>query len=57
MAHGLGHVVVAEGVEDYDQLEHIKRLGCDSVQGFLFSKPLPIGELVSGFSLPVSAAC
>lgn len=36
--------VVAEGVETNDQLDTIRRLGCDYVQGFLLAKPLPAEE-------------
>ncbi len=40
MAHRLGHVVVAEGVETVNQKEYLQRAGCDFIQGYLFSKPL-----------------
>lgn len=41
MAHGLGHKVVAEGVETEGQLQVIRMLGCDSVQGYLLGRPMP----------------
>jgi EAL domain-containing protein (putative c-di-GMP-specific phosphodiesterase class I) len=41
MAHTLGLKVVAEGVETRSQLAAVTRGGCDQVQGYLFSKPLP----------------
>lgn len=41
LAHSLGKQVVAEGVETESQLAIIKDLGCEFVQGFYFSKPLP----------------
>jgi diguanylate cyclase (GGDEF)-like protein/PAS domain S-box-containing protein len=41
MAHNLGISVVAEGVETEAQREWLTRCGCDQIQGYLFSKPLP----------------
>jgi diguanylate cyclase (GGDEF)-like protein/PAS domain S-box-containing protein len=41
MAHTLKLVVVAEGVEDQDQLAFLHARQCDRMQGFLFSQPLP----------------
>ena len=40
MAHALDLEVVAEGVETVAQREALRRLGCDSMQGFLFSPPV-----------------
>ena len=45
MAHSLNLHVVAEGVENEQQYQFVKEHGCDSVQGFLFGKPMPIDEL------------
>jgi diguanylate cyclase (GGDEF)-like protein len=45
LGHLLGLHVVAEGVETVDQLGRLRALGCDTVQGFLFSRPLPPAEL------------
>jgi EAL domain-containing protein (putative c-di-GMP-specific phosphodiesterase class I) len=39
LAHKLGIMVVAEGIEDADQLKAVRDSGCDEVQGFLFAKP------------------
>ena len=44
MAHHLEYQVVAEGVETKEQLEIIKKIGCDYCQGFLLSRPLPTEE-------------
>ncbi|WP_272227339.1 EAL domain-containing protein [Methylophilus methylotrophus] len=41
MAHTLNLEVIAEGVEDEAMLKHLRESGCDEVQGYLFSKPLP----------------
>ncbi len=45
MAHGLGHKVVAEGVETEGQLQVIRMLGCDSVQGYLLGRPMPGAQI------------
>jgi len=42
LAHNLGLRVVAEGVENKAALELLTRLGCDTIQGFLISVPLPV---------------
>lgn len=41
LAHELNLVIVGEGVEEKSQLQMLKELNCDYVQGFLFSKPVP----------------
>lgn len=43
IAKGLNFRIVAEGVESYGQYQILKKLGCDYIQGYLFSKPLPAG--------------
>ena len=45
MGRILGMRVVAEGVEEASQLERLRQIGCDYVQGYYYSKPLPVGEL------------
>ncbi len=44
--------IVAEGVETQEQCAILNRLGCDIYQGFLFSKPIPIGEPVQHRDFP-----
>jgi len=45
MAKSLNLNVVAEGVENKQQYEFVKKNECDSIQGFMFGKPMPIAEL------------
>jgi EAL domain-containing protein (putative c-di-GMP-specific phosphodiesterase class I) len=45
LAHSLGILTIAEGVETTDQLAALRERGCDSVQGYLLSRPVP-GSLV-----------
>jgi sensor c-di-GMP phosphodiesterase-like protein len=45
MAHTLHLKVVTEGVESPAQLDFLSRYGCDYVQGYLFSKPMPLEQL------------
>jgi len=44
LAHNLGLSVVAEGVENQDSWDILKDLNCDLLQGYFFTKPLPIKE-------------
>jgi diguanylate cyclase (GGDEF)-like protein len=45
LGHNLGLRVVAEGVEDEETLDELRRLGCDEAQGYHLSRPVPAGEL------------
>jgi diguanylate cyclase (GGDEF)-like protein/PAS domain S-box-containing protein len=45
MGHALKLKVIAEGVETTEQLAFLRQLGCDGMQGFLFSRPLPVKEI------------
>ena len=44
MGHALGLEVIAEGVETQEQCDMLMRMKCQLFQGYLFSRPLPIGE-------------
>ena len=50
MAKALDLKTVAEGVETAGQLELLKTMGCDQIQGFFFSRPLPAGEFRAFYS-------
>jgi EAL domain-containing protein (putative c-di-GMP-specific phosphodiesterase class I)/GGDEF domain-containing protein len=45
LAHELGLQVVAEGIEDRETLDMLRKLGCDYAQGFFISKPIEPDEL------------
>jgi len=44
MAHSLNITVTAEGVEDEETVDLLKTLRCNTIQGYFFSKPLPLQE-------------
>ena len=51
MAKRLGMEVISEGVETEEQLQNLARLGCDTFQGYYFSKPIPVAafeKMVAG---------
>ena len=55
MAHNLHLTVIAEGVETWQQLEFLHANGCEEIQGYYFSRPLPAAGITqlfdSGYSL------
>ena len=51
LAHNLRLNVIAEGVETEAQLQYLRRHGCDEIQGYYFSRPVPaasLAELIRG---------
>lgn len=54
IARGFHMDTVAEGVETVEQMHVLRSLGCDVMQGFLFSKPLPAEEILAILSSPAS---
>ena len=47
LAHALGAIAVAEGVEDAETLECLRELGCDQAQGYLLGRPVPAEDAVA----------
>lgn len=47
MGHKLGYGIIAEGVETLEQLEMLKRLGCNTVQGYLLSEPISADKILT----------
>jgi diguanylate cyclase (GGDEF)-like protein/PAS domain S-box-containing protein len=58
LANGMGMAATAEGVETKEQLDKIAAVGCTEMQGYLFSRPLPVAEIERLFlsRLPKPAA-
>lgn len=46
VAHELQMTIVAEGVENQDQVDFLRGIGVDYAQGFLFARPMPAGEVL-----------
>ena len=47
LAHALGQVVVAEGIEDAETFHMLRSMECDNAQGYWIGRPVPLAELVS----------
>jgi EAL domain-containing protein (putative c-di-GMP-specific phosphodiesterase class I) len=45
LAHALGLVAIAEGIESEGQLASLRGLDCDQAQGYLFARPAPAEEI------------
>ena len=52
MAHSMDMIVVAEGVEELNQMEVLAQFGCDEIQGYFLSKPIPANDLTELLSKP-----
>lgn len=52
MAHALGLTVVAEGVETPEQMDALVAMGCDVLQGYLLSRPVPPEDVIKGAGSP-----
>ena len=47
IAKNLGLIIVAEGVEEPAEADHLRRLGCQYAQGYLYGKAMPLEDLVA----------
>ena len=60
LAHALGVLAIAEGIESDSQLSSLRGLGCDLAQGFLFARPMPADDvrnvLTGGFGDLINAS-
>jgi EAL domain-containing protein (putative c-di-GMP-specific phosphodiesterase class I) len=56
LAHALGVVAIAEGIESSGQLAQVRAVGCDLAQGFLFARPLPADECEALLADPDAAS-
>ncbi len=54
MADGLGVRVICEGVETKEQAEMLMEIGCNYAQGYLYSKPIPMGEFIEKYNTPIA---
>jgi len=50
IANEFGCKTIAEGIETLDQMNHIKNLGVDYIQGFLYAKPMPLSDLKTWYN-------
>jgi EAL domain-containing protein (putative c-di-GMP-specific phosphodiesterase class I) len=49
LAHAIDAISIAEGVETKSQMDTLKSLGCDQIQGYLLSRPVPWQDVDAGF--------
>ena len=44
IGHIMGFDVISEGVEEPDQIDTLKSIGCDYIQGFVWGRPMPVDD-------------
>jgi len=47
MARAMALKIVAEGVETYDQVQYLSRIGCDEIQGYYFYRPMTLNSCLA----------
>ena len=57
LGQSLGLTVIAEGVENDVQWNHLVKCGCSVFQGYLFGKPMPLAEFESHLKHKSSCSC
>ncbi|HOO28019.1 MAG TPA: EAL domain-containing protein, partial [Lachnospiraceae bacterium] len=57
MAEGLGVKVICEGVETQEQVAMLLEIGCIYVQGFLYSRPIPLEEFITKYNVEQKDEC
>ncbi|WP_243247143.1 bifunctional diguanylate cyclase/phosphodiesterase [Pseudomonas maioricensis] len=53
LGHALGFTVTAEGIETPEQLAFLRNAGCDTGQGYLISRPMPVDEFEEWLGVPI----
>ncbi|MEM7341500.1 MAG: EAL domain-containing protein [Actinomycetota bacterium] len=54
LVHELGLEVVAEGIDDLGTLDLLRQLGCDTIQGYLVAKAMPVDDFLRWATIPVA---
>ena len=54
IARNLGYTIIAEGVEEKAQVDHLRTLGCHLMQGYLYGKPMSLEELLTLIGRPMT---
>ncbi len=49
LAHSINMNVVAEGIEDIEQINFLRSINCESVQGYFFAKPMPVTDFTNNY--------
>ncbi|WP_419798583.1 MAG: EAL domain-containing protein [Terasakiella sp.] len=56
MGHSFGMEITAEGVEEEFQLEFLRKLGCDEIQGYLYGKPMAAADFEAFVKMPTQSS-